>query len=51
MKQTLLKKRILSLSILVFFLGAFNVTHAQNLWTGATDNLFMTTTQKLRDFL
>ncbi|POY38138.1 hypothetical protein C3L50_12775 [Flavobacterium alvei] len=42
MKQTLLKKRILSLSILVFFLGAFNVTHAQlNTWVGGTSSNFL----------
>ena len=46
MKQTLLKKRILSLSILALFLGAFNVTHAQytNTWVGGTNTDFLDAT-------
>jgi hypothetical protein len=43
MKKSLLKNKFLSFSALVFLLGAFNVSQAQNLWTGgAGDNLFMT---------
>lgn len=44
MKKTLLKNNVLSFSFLVLLLGAFNVSQAQNLWTGATNNLFMTAT-------
>lgn len=41
MKKTLLKNKILTFSALAFLLGVFN-GQAQNLWTGATDGVFMT---------
>jgi len=43
MKRTLLKNKITTFTIAAFLLGAFNVSHAQNLWTGATDGNFTTT--------
>jgi hypothetical protein len=42
MKTTLLKNKILSCSVLVFLLGAFNVSHAQlNTWVGGTSTDFL----------
>lgn len=42
MKKSLLKKNILSLSVLVFLSGAFNTTQAQlNTWVGGTSTDFL----------
>lgn len=44
MKKTLLKNNILSFSLLVFLLGSFNVSQAQNTWVGGTSTDFLDAT-------